>query len=510
VVELSAIDASLLVEFPLGRNASAALGFRRSLIDLIFERVLPDDLAVTQAPVYYDWQSIVSWRPTSRDRLRFQLYGASDAFALLIDDGIATDPAVSGDLGLSLRFATLQASWDREIGDDTELDVDVAYGPQTVDFGLGDDQAFDLFVHQLYVRTELRHRLTRRYKLTYGVDLSVAPFQISFAGRPLRQTEGAGTPGPASPSDFVSSELTAVATRPGVYVENDLRLTDELQVIAGVRFDFDERTGDYAIDPRAVANWQVHERLKLKAGLGLYSQPPEYAESAPVVGNPDLDMIHSVHAGFGFDVRLTERLEVTVDGFYKHLWDRVVSTERGVEPFFVNDGVGRIYGAEISGRLQASEDLPLFAYLSYTISRSERRDGDQTEFRLFDFDQTHIFTLSGVYQLPKNWSVGLTMRFVSGNPSTPVIGGIYDARSNVYQPVSGPVNSVRSSNFHRLDLRVEKKWQIRDGNLAIFLDIQNAYNRMNQEGISYNFDYSESMGLAGLPIIPSIGIRGEL
>jgi hypothetical protein len=91
-----------------------------------------------------------------------------------------------------------------------------------------------------------------------------------------------------------------------------------------------------------------------------------------------------------------------------------------------------------------------------------------------------------------------------------VIGGIYDARSNVYQPVSGPVNSVRSSNFHRLDLRVEKKWQIRDGNLAIFLDIQNAYNRMNQEGISYNFDYSESMELAGLPIIPSIGIRGEL
>ncbi|MEM6956344.1 MAG: TonB-dependent receptor [Myxococcota bacterium] len=510
VVETSAIDASVLAEFPLGENASMALGFRRSLLDLFFDLVLPDEIGISQAPVYYDWQSIVSWRPSSRDRLRFQFYGASDRFKLLFDDGLEADPAASGNLGLITRFATFQASWDRQINDDTELEVNAAFGPQTVDFGQGNALNVDLFVNQAYLRTEMRHRITPRYKLTYGVDISVAPFSIDFSGPSQRQTEGAGQPDPLASANTVSNSLSSVASRPGAYIENDIRPNDALQIIAGVRFDYDGLTGDYAIDPRVAANWQVNDVLRLKAGLGMYSQPPEFAESAPVVGNPDLDMIHSVHAGFGFDLQLTEQLSFTVDGFYKHLWDRVVSTEQGAEPFFENDGVGRIYGAEISGRLQASPELPLFAYFSYTLSRSERRDRDALAYRLFDFDQTHIFTLSGVYELPRNWSVGLSMRFTSGNPTTPVVGGIFDSRNNVYQPVSGPVNSSRTSNFHRLDLRIEKKWRIRDGQFAVFVDIQNVYNRMNEEGLFFNFDYSQSTALDGLPIIPSIGIRGEI
>ena len=42
------------------------------------------------------------------------------------------------------------------------------------------------------------------------------------------------------------------------------------------------------------------------------------------------------------------------------------------------------------------------------------------------------------------------------------------------------------------------------------IDIQNVSNRLNPEGVSYNFDFSESAPLAGLPIMPVIGLRGEL
>ncbi|MEM1414950.1 MAG: TonB family protein, partial [Myxococcota bacterium] len=146
VVEFGVIDTSILAEFPVGENASMAFGFRRSLIDIFFNAIVPDDLfSVTQVPVYYDWQSILTWRPTPKDRLRFQLYGASDTFALNIDDGIGEDPAVSGNLGLTTRFANFQIGWDRQIDDDTELDMEVAYGPQGFDFGLGDSLDFDLF-----------------------------------------------------------------------------------------------------------------------------------------------------------------------------------------------------------------------------------------------------------------------------------------------------------------------------------------------------------------------------
>ena len=43
-----------------------------------------------------------------------------------------------------------------------------------------------------------------------------------------------------------------------------------------------------------------------------------------------------------------------------------------------------------------------------------------------------------------------------------------------------------------------------------YLDVQNVYNRANAEGRSYNFDYSQSKPVRGLPILPILGLRGEL
>ncbi len=510
VAEFGVIDTSVLAEFPIGENASMALGFRRSLIDLVFSSIVPDSIGVTQVPVYYDWQTVLSWRPTSKDRIRFQHYGASDAFELFLDDGLGSDPAVSGNLGLTTRFGTFQMGWDRQISDDAELDVDAAYGPQAIDFGLGNALNFELFVNQFYLRSEVRQRVTDWYKLTYGADLLLGPFRVDFTGPPQQQQEGAGEFNPLASADIERATLESLAGRPGVYIENELRPSDDVQLIAGVRFDYDNRTGDYAIDPRLVANWDVAEGLRLKAGAGLYSQPPEFNESVPDGGNPDLDMIHSVHVGGGFEYEILDGFRIGVDGFYKYLWDRVVSTEGGVDPIFTNEGIGRIYGAEISGKLEQGPGRPFFAYLSYTISRSERRDRPGEPWRLFDFDQTHIFTLSGVYNLPKGWSMGATMRVVSGNPTTPVIGGIYDSLNNVYQPVNGRINSIRNPNFHRLDFRIEKKWVFESWRLALFLDIQNIYNRQNQEGLGFNFDYTERTPINGLPIIPALGIRGEI
>jgi hypothetical protein len=46
--------------------------------------------------------------------------------------------------------------------------------------------------------------------------------------------------------------------------------------------------------------------------------------------------------------------------------------------------------------------------------------------------------------------------------------------------------------------------------LAWYLDIQNVYNAKNPEGITYSFDYSQSGVVRGLPIIPVLGLRGEM
>jgi hypothetical protein len=63
--------------------------------------------------------------------------------------------------------------------------------------------------------------------------------------------------------------------------------------------------------------------------------------------------------------------------------------------------------------------------------------------------------------------------------------------------------------FHQLDIRVDKQWRMNGWILRTYLDVQNAYNRANPEGLAYNYNFSQSRIQSGLPIIPSLGIRGE-
>jgi hypothetical protein len=186
----------------------------------------------------------------------------------------------------------------------------------------------------------------------------------------------------------------------------------------------------------------------------------------------------------------------------------VISTEFGEPPRFVNGGRGRIYGMEVSAKVDPHGRF--FGYLSYTLSRSERADRSDDPYRVFDYDQPHILTLSGVYRLGAGWEAGATFRMTAGSPYTPVIGSAYNKDTGLYSPIYGPINSARNPYFHRLDVRIEKQWTFTDWKFAVYLDVQNVYNQGNQEGIAYDYEYRARNRVTGLPILPSLGLRGEL
>ena len=61
-----------------------------------------------------------------------------------------------------------------------------------------------------------------------------------------------------------------------------------------------------------------------------------------------------------------------------------------------------------------------------------------------------------------------------------------------------------------LDLRIDKRWQFKTWQLSAYLDVQNVYNNGNVEGLQYNFNYTSRNYVTGIPILPSLGLRGEL
>ena len=274
----------------------------------------------------------------------------------------------------------------------------------------------------------------------------------------------------------------------------------------GARVDYLSDVDRWTFNPRLTARYQLTATTTIKGGVGLFSQAPSGSESLPSLGNPNLRPAQAQHYGLGVEQEVGARLKLTVDGFYKRLSNVIVNSPVPGQNLN-NDGIGRIYGAEASAKLRATAKSS--GFLSYTLSRSERNDHGQ-EWRVFSWDQTHILTVAGAYRLGRGWDLSATFRYVTGNPITPVVGSVYNARTDTYSPIYGAINSERSNAFHRLDLRVEKSWRVRSASIAAYLDVQNAYNRPNEEGRAYNFDFSQAGVISGLPLIPSLGLRGEI
>ena len=511
VAEISVIDTFVTLESPITDKVQISGGLRRSLLDLIFPAVAPDDIGVRQAPVYLDYQFKLNILPTKRDRVRISAYGSNDRLELVLDEAQGDDPAIRGQSAFSTSFYNNQIDWTRKIGDKTEQELTFNVGPQKINFGLGDEFRLEGKFIQTYGRGEWRYQITERTRLIAGIDVYVAPIDLQYVGPQPGASEGGGSQqGSLAGEEQLFADVNTTVARPGVYLESSSQLGKIVQLILGLRLDYYSEINAFSVDPRLTTIFSVRDDMRVKLGVGLFSQPPEFQESEPSIGNENLDPLKAVHLGLGWEYDAFDGVRFGVEGFYKYLWDRPVLTPGGLPPFYVNEGIGRIYGAEFSINLRPPEGRQYFGYLSYTLSRSERKDGPNEPWRLFDFDQTHILTAAFVYNFPRNWEIGGTFRLVSGNPYTPVIGSVYDALNDVYIPIDGRVNSLRNPLFNQLDIRIQKKWIFQGWRLAVFLDIRNAYNYQNQEGIIYNYDFSQRTPLMGLPIIPALGVRGEL
>lgn len=507
VADINIVDASLLLEVPLGSRASLAVAARRSYIDFFLTSVIPEGtLTLTAAPVYYDYQSVFTWKPTTHDRIRLQVYGSSDRFEAVLPEIEDGDPAIRGNLDLSTQFHRFQASWKRALTDDVDQNLEFSLGSTNLRIALGDAFRIELDIIPISGRAEWTMRLSPNVRVIAGIDIQAGPVDISFLGPAPQQSDGNTDGRPFSSQPQLSFEDTVGVYRPAAYVETSIRPFDPLQIVMGLRLDWYRDIEWWSFDPRLSARYKLDEHWSIKAGIGMFSQPPDFQETAAGIGNPNLLPQRALHLGAGFDHKFNRQFSLGMEGFYKNLEHVIVGTDSGLR--FDNGGIGRIYGLEIAGR--ANPVGRFFGFLSYTLMRSERRDGPGEPWRLYDFDQTHILTLSAVYRLGRGWEVGGTFRLISGSPTTPIVGSIYDANADLYIPISGATNSARNPFFHRLDLRIEKTWRFESWKLALYLDVQNVYNRQNPEGTQYNFDYRQSSVISGLPIIPSIGVRGEL
>jgi TonB family protein len=501
VADLNLLDTGVIAEGPVASRWSVAAAIRRSYVDLFFKNLVDAD-TVLAAPVYDDYQAIVTYRPTDRDRVRLLAYGSRDRLGLVIKDA-DSDPGIRGDARQATYFHRGQLAWRHRYGETLEQDLEVTAGTIGFGFNLG-ELSQDIRGPEVFGRAEWRWQAASWARLLGGFDLSYQRLRAEYYGPAISAPEGdPSVMAPLATQRYRSIDTVGIFNRPAAYAELELRPVPGLTVVPGVRADHYSDISDSTISPRLVARYRAGDST-LKMGVGWFSQPPDYGAAVPGLGNPDLRASSAIHYGLGIDQELGV-LTLGVEGFHKRLSKLFVNAADGSG--LVNDGRGRIYGLEVSAKLAPWHRMS--GFLSYTLSRSERSDRHE-EWRLFDYDQTHILTAALGAKLPRGWELSGAFRLVSGSPETPVTSGIYDAGLDIYRPVYGPVNSARNPMFRRLDLRVEKQWHPGRYLIALYLDLQNATNFKNREFTRYNYDFTKRGDVNGLPILPSFGVRGEL
>jgi hypothetical protein len=502
-------DASVAIEGPLGGGWAGGFAFRRSWIDTILPAVLPKDgnFSFDSAPRYYDYQFLAT-RKLGGQSLRLLYFGSMDKLVVILKRP-AADPKITGTVSARIMFHAVQGSLSGEVVPGLRHETSLQFSLNQFRTAFGPQFYFDLAVQQVALRSAWTLDLARGLQARAGVDATVAAVQISL-NTPTQPKEGEVST-PVSTSAVQSLKKNTGQQQPGFFAELRWEPGAGVMVLPGVRADWSNTISRWSVDPRLGARWEVVPGTVLKAGLGLFHQPPQPDESAPDVGNPHLKPIAAVHTSAGVEQKLGNVFEGELTGYDKRLTSLVVrdpaSTYDPALPPYVNEGTGRVYGLEATLKARAGETF--FGSVAYTAQRAFRSDGFGKPERRFDYDQPHLLTVVGTWKFARNWTLGGRFRYVSGNPNTPVTGSVLDASSGTYVPTYGAVNSSRLPAFSQLDVRIDKNWTYQTWKLGLYLDVQNITNRGNVEGYSFNYDYRQRSPATGLPILPILGLNAE-
>ena len=528
-VSIDLLDGSAVVQGRFGKNRRWGLtaAGRRSWLDA-FITPLAGGAGFTVKPYWWDYQFKFDDLDKADGKFSVLLLGFGDKlfFGSPADVAQGADPDTQGDADVFYGAQRLIVQYNQQLNDDLTLRVSPALGYDTIGFSLGDAYLFDTWSWVFELRADALWKAADWLTVRPGIDIIGGPYEI-------------GIETPMSPEMLQS--LDPIQEREpfrrvfnGVFWAMDpfieawimpLEGTEKLKLVPGLRFNTLTLPyyNVYSVDPRFAVRYSPFEGTTLKAGTGFYHQPPQGPDLGFNEADIRVDYERSWATEVGIEQTFGDAIETDLTFFYKKLSDLIVENDNlqsESDPFFVNGGEGRVRGMEVM--LRHNPVGKFFGWISYTLSSAERyavpladdeqrtRPTEADEWRPFEFDQTHILVALAGYNLPKDWGVSGRFRYVTGNPTTPLDGGIYDIDRDVYYPIqSGEGLSERLPSFYSLDLRVDKRWTFKRWWLEAYLDLLNVVRGQNPEQREYNYDYTESAYIRGLPFIPSIGLRAE-
>lgn len=506
---LGSSDAALTFDGPLGKNANFIFSARRSYLQFLFAA-----LKLPILPTYNDFQYKVNVKLNAKNRISFIGLGAIDQFALntKVNEG-NTDTAQVEYNNFLLGNIPMQSQWNYTMGVNYQHFSEHAIQTVVVSRNMLNNEAYrykdlvetpaNLLQNYASFEAENKLRLEHTYRKNgfrwnigggyeYARYRNESYLNITVQGQPFTVNYA---------SDLFLSKYAFFSQ-----VSQSL-FKEHLNVSLGLRMDGSNYSKEMRnpfdqLSPSLSLNYRINDFVAINANVARYHQLPSYTilgfrDNAGNLVNQinGLKYLRADHFVLGAEYRTKQSSRFTIEGFYKHysrypfsLKDSICLANLGSDFGVVgNEAVksistGRTYGGEFLFQQKLYKGF--YAVLAYTYVISEFKD-KKDQYVPTAWDSRHIVSLTGGKRFKKGWELGMRWLFSGGSPYTP-----YDVATSsliANWNVNGiglldynQLNTRRESNFHQLNVRVDKKLFLDKFNLNFYLDIQNLYGHKTQ------------------------------
>ena len=505
-----------------GGRGQWRLSARRGYIDVVlrlFDVLEPDDEV---SPRFYDALGLLQYRVSDRHTVAFQLLGADDRTTYRNSDS----PLLRSGYVSHYAWGTWTAQFNRRLSAQTILSAGRLSWRRD---GLGEQDTDSIYIHDHRwfrfggLKQDWTVQLPGRQLFRAGGE--VKPMESEYDYLKWRQTNRLISGAIVRVTDSALADLRPDGTGLGGYLAYRAQPVKSVTLELSGRADRYSHPGETTLSPRASVAWNVRRGTTLRAAWGRYFQPQQLFQ----LGVQDNDrQFHRAelaeHRVIGVEQAFSNGVNVTVEA-YRRVMSRSrpvpMNLEADVDAFAELLG-DRLLVAPAGGEARGIETfirrrggLRWDWSLSYALAEAwDRIEGRKVPRRL---DQRHTFQVELGYRPNSAWSVSAAWQFHTGWPITPStwrFEPLADGRQAVVREF-GPVNSSRLPAYHRMDVRVSRRWRVGRGRLLAFLDVFNVYNRDNPRGLFYNVNIAGGNLVAArmvdnlLPILPTFGVSYE-
>jgi hypothetical protein len=144
-------------------------------------------------------------------------------------------------------------------------------------------------------------------------------------------------------SNVLKSHADLTIDKYSGYVQDNIRISNDVTLQAGVRFNYNSLNKEFLVSPRAQVSYKPKWRRDIifKASTGVYNQPPFYREMRRYDGtiNTALKSQKSIQYVAGFDYNLLygdKPMRITTEAYYKSMTD--------VDPYDIDNVRIRYFG----------------------------------------------------------------------------------------------------------------------------------------------------------------------